>query len=112
MFKALLLETICVDSCDLSKLAAAAGIDVAELKMMLDPQHPECAPDKSQYTKIIKAVPVSIIGQIAALPDFVKDELDYLDCQMELMEHSMNDKHQPMFSGMRRLVQRIVSQVS
>lgn len=107
MFKALLIETL-PPKCDLKKLAQASGIAENLIAQMLD-DNDSTEPSRAEYAAIIKAIPVSVCAEIAglAVPEEVKDDLDYLGCQMQLMEQSADDRYQPMFSGMQRVLRRI-----
>lgn len=111
MFKALLIETIPGENCDLRRIATASGVDLLLLQRMLDPAS-DLEPTRQEYANIVKAIPVSIVSEIGAvIPDEVKDDIDYLGSQMALLENSLPDTHQPMFGGMRRLLRRIAVQI-
>lgn len=112
MFKALLKETL-PPKCDMKKLAQASGITEHVLEQMLDDDS-STEPTRAEYAAIIKAIPVSVCAEIVglAVPDEVKDDLDYLGCQMQLMEQSADDRYQPMFGGMQRILRRITGNLS
>ncbi|MBY0416580.1 MAG: hypothetical protein K2W88_00770 [Pararheinheimera sp.] len=51
------------------------------------------------YAKIMRALPSCYISS-------VKNELEYIDVQLGLLEDKSADEHLPMFQGMRRLLKK------
>lgn len=105
MLKAVLQETLPGFKYDLQQLAANSGLTVAQISRFIDPSSPD-EPTTSQFSAIIRALPVSIVSVVS---EALKDEIGYVDAQLELMESNCDDSQVPMFSGMRRILQRMVA---
>jgi len=105
MLKAVLQETLPGFNYDLKQLAANSGLGVADITRFIDPNSPD-EPTPAQFSAIIKALPVSIVSVVS---EALKDELGYVDAQLEMMESSCEDSQVPMFSGMRRILRRLVT---
>jgi hypothetical protein len=106
MLKGILIETLLTGHCDLAVIANRSGILLPDLKNILSSDHP-AEPTTEQFASIIKSIPAASI--IAGVSAEMQADIDYLDCQIVLLEQSFDDHYQPMFSGMRRLLRRIVS---
>lgn len=105
MLKAVLQETLPGFKYDISQLAANSGLSVEQIQRFTDPSSPD-EPTTSEFAAIIRALPVSLVSVVS---EALKDELGYVDAQLELMETHCDDSQLPMFSGMRRILRRMVA---
>jgi len=106
MLKGILIETLRPGHCDLAVIANRSGVPLLDLQKILSEDHP-AEPTTEQFACIIKSIPAASI--VAGVSAEMQAEIDYIDCQIGLLEQSLDDHYQPMFSGMRRVLRRIVS---
>ena len=108
MFKALLQDTLPQFNYQTEKLSQKSGVPAEKLNKFLD-NSSDVEPTAAEFAAIIKALPATIKDGLKQLTDSAIEELDYVDAQLCMIESSCDDSKQPLYSGMRRVLRRIIA---
>lgn len=96
MFKQMLISTVPHYNVSIADLAAAAGMPLSEV---VDAIEGSADVSAETYTRIMNALPSCYLSS-------VKNEMEYVDGQLQLLEIVSADEHIPIFQGIRRLLKK------
>lgn len=111
MYKQLLNQTLPLyTGLDKDLLQQRSGINPDRFNDILDANVTDDI-TLAEYSAIAKALPSSISCSIKSLSD-ATEELEYLEVQLVNLSKAADDDQLPLFTGMARLVRRVVATLS